>query len=209
MLAEEHALLQQGFTCIAGLDEVGRGCWAGPVVAAAVVFPPFVLFQPQLLEGINDSKTLTPAQRLTQVDQIKHHAVGIGIGATPAFLIDLFGIALATRWAMLQALLHLPQLPDALLLDWISLKEVALPQRSFPKGDQRSISIAAASIIAKVHRDTLMQGYGFADQRYGWEKHKGYGTPLHQATLATHGVSHLHRRSFRPVAALLQSPPSQ
>ena len=198
-VAEEMALLAAGHRLVAGVDEVGRGCWAGPVVAAAVVFAPSVLADAATLVGIDDSKTLPPTARTAQATRIRRLALGVGIGAVPAHLIDLFGIAAATRWAMIQAVLALPRLPDALVIDWVKLPELPLPQRCLPRADALSVSVAAASIIAKVWRDSLMIGWGRYDSRYGWAQHKGYGTAIHQRALAEHGLSPLHRRSFRPM----------
>lgn len=199
-LGLERELLADGCGLIAGVDEVGRGCWAGPVVAAAVVFAPAVLGRPELLRGIEDSKTLSAGQRAAMAARIGELALGIGVGAAPAFVIDQFGIGAATAWAMGQAVLGLPLLPDALLIDWVRLPALPVRQRSLPRGDALSVSIAAASIIAKVRRDAMLVAWDRADRRYGFGAHKGYGTAQHQAALARFGPSALHRRSFRPVA---------
>ncbi|HEY1011078.1 MAG TPA: ribonuclease HII, partial [Herpetosiphonaceae bacterium] len=201
-LGEERRLIADGCRLIAGVDEVGRGCWAGPVVAAAVIFPPAILEQPELLRGIEDSKTLSASQRDAMAARIGELALGVGVGAAPAFVIDHFGIGPATAWAMAQAVLALPLLPDALLIDWVRLPALPIRQRSMPRGDALSVSIAAASIIAKVRRDRMLAAWDRADGRYGFGAHKGYGTAQHQAALARFGPSALHRRSFRPVAAL-------
>lgn len=198
---EEHGLRAAGHSLIAGVDEVGRGCWAGPVVAAAVVLPPAFLDDLTLARGINDSKTLSATARAVQASHIRSIALAIGVGATPAHLIDLFGIAAATKWAMIQAVLALSIIPDALLIDWVRLPELPLPQRSFPRADAISVSVAAASIIAKVQRDALMITWDRYDDRYQWAAHKGYGTAAHQQALQHHGVSALHRRSFKPILA--------
>jgi ribonuclease HII len=196
---EEKILQSAGHRLIAGVDEVGRGCWAGPVVAAAVILPPAALENELLLRGIDDSKTLGPEKRALQAARIRQIALGVGVGAVPAHLIDLFGIATATRWAMIQAVLALPIIPDALLIDWVRLPELPLPQRSLPRADAVSVSVAAASIIAKVQRDSLMIAWGRYDDRYQWAAHKGYGTAAHQQALHRHGISALHRRSFKPM----------
>ena len=200
---EEQQLIAAGLPVVAGVDEVGRGCWAGPVVAAAVILPHEFLYDQQAQIGIHDSKTLNPAMREQQAVNIRQIALGIGIGSVPAHLIDQFGIATATQWAMMQAILQLPILPDALIIDWVKLPELPLIQRSIVRGDSISVSVAAASIIAKVHRDQHMTAWDRRDSRYGWAEHKGYGTAQHQRALQTYGVTSLHRRSFKPVAAFL------
>lgn len=200
---EEQQLWRNGAQIVAGVDEVGRGCWAGPVVAAAVSFPTYLLNDPVALAGINDSKTLSAEARQAMAQQIRQLASGIGLGVVSAHLIDLFGIAEATKWAMMHAILSLPTLPDGLVIDWVKLPELPLLQRSLPKGDAISISVAAASIIAKVYRDNLMHEYDQRDPRYGWAAHKGYGTAQHQRALAAYGPSGLHRRSFKPLAAFV------
>lgn len=196
---QEHALRAQGCARIAGIDEAGRGCWAGPVVAAAVVLGEHVLAQPALLHGVNDSKQLTAAQRVRMLPLIQQHAVGIGTGVVPAMLIDSFGILAATRLAMQIALLHLHPLPDAVLIDAVSLPYQSLPQRAIVHGDSLSLSIAAASIIAKTTRDRLMAQYDAVYPAFRFGTHKGYGTAFHAAALDTHGATPLHRRSFRPL----------
>jgi len=195
----ERALLAQGYTRIAGLDEAGRGCWAGPVVAAAVVLSDTALQRPELLAGVDDSKQLTPAMRAQRYAQVRAAALGVGIGIVPAYLIDAFGIVPATRLAMLTALLQLPFLPDAALIDALRLPELTLRQEALIKGDARSLSIAAASIVAKVTRDRLMETAHRAYPVYGFAAHKGYGTVAHRRALARHGPCPLHRRSFAPL----------
>ncbi|HYF64350.1 MAG TPA: ribonuclease HII [Herpetosiphonaceae bacterium] len=199
---EELALLAAGHRLVAGVDEVGRGCWAGPVVAAAVVFPPAMLADSRGLDGIEDSKTLGAAARSRLAGRIQQLALGVGVGAVPAHMIDLFGIAQAARLAMAQAILALPCLPDALLIDWVRLGDLPLPQRAFARADALSVSVAAASIVAKVRRDSLMAGWDRRDPRYAWAEHKGYGTAGHSRALREHGLSPLHRRSFKPIQAL-------
>ncbi|MDP9316095.1 MAG: ribonuclease HII [Chloroflexota bacterium] len=198
-LAEEQALQARGYQVIAGVDEAGRGCWAGPVVAAAVVLGDSVLNDPTVLAGVNDSKQLTAAQRTRYADTIRAQVGGIGVGVVPAFLIDSFGIVEATRLAMELAVLDLPMLPDALLIDAMRLPACALPQRDLIRGDSLSLSIAAASIIAKTMRDRLMQQLARAYPRFGFGQHKGYGTAAHMAAIAAHGLTPHHRRSFRPM----------
>ncbi len=195
----ERALLAQGHTRIAGLDEAGRGCWAGPVVAAAVVLGDTVLQRPERLAGVDDSKQLTAAVRARSYEQVRAAALGVGIGIVPAYVIDAFGIVPATRLAMLAALLQLPFLPDALLIDALRLPELTLRQEALVKGDARSLTIAAASIVAKVTRDRLMDTAHCAYPVYGFAMHKGYGTVAHQRALARYGPCPLHRRSFAPL----------
>jgi ribonuclease HII len=200
---EELKLLCAGHHQIAGVDEVGRGCWAGPVVAAAVVLPRAVLEQPDLLEGVDDSKVLTAPQRQRLAKRIVALADGWAIGAIPAHVIDTHGILEATRLAMQVALLRLPRPADALLIDALRIEGWACPQRSLIKGDARCLSIAAASIVAKVARDRLMAELGRREPAYGFEQHKGYGTATHARALRVHGPSPQHRRSFRPLADFL------
>lgn len=196
----EQELYHQGYSSIAGIDEAGRGCWAGPVVAAATILPTQVFQNATPLIGINDSKLLTAAQRDASYLQIHTLATGIGVGIVPAYVIDAFGIVYATRLAMMIALLQLPCRVDALLIDALTLPHLSLPQRALIKGDAQCLSIAAASIIAKVTRDRLMRTAEQSHPGYGFARHKGYGTALHQSALRTLGPCYLHRKTFRPVA---------
>ncbi|MDQ2999280.1 MAG: ribonuclease HII [Chloroflexota bacterium] len=202
---EELKLLCAGYHTIAGVDEVGRGCWAGPVVAAALVLPQAVLQQPELLAGVDDSKALTAPQRERLATLILALADEWAIGAIPAHVIDTHGILPATRLAMQVALLRLPRPADALLIDAVRLEGWPCPQQSLIKGDARCLSIAAASIVAKVARDRLMAELGEHAPAYGFEQHKGYGTAVHARALRAHGPSEQHRRSFRPLADFLMS----
>jgi ribonuclease HII len=201
----EHELKQwaAGHRRIAGVDEVGRGCWAGPVVAAAVVLPQAVLEQPGLLAGVNDSKALTANQREKLAERILTLAESWGVGAVPAHVIDTHGIVSATRLAMQVALLRLAQPADALLIDAVHLEGWPCAQLALIKGDARCLSIAAASILAKVARDRIMSDLGRRAPAYGFEQHKGYGTATHEHALRVHGPSPQHRRSFRPLADFL------
>lgn len=201
-LLHEHALHDASLKAIAGIDEAGRGCWAGPVVAAAVVLGPAIETHPALLDGVDDSKKLSAIQRDNCYERIRTLAAGVGVGIVPAFLIDGYGILPATRLAMLTALFALPHLPDALLIDAVPLHDLHIPQRAIIRGDSASLSIAAASIIAKVTRDRLMTTAAHAYPGYSFELHKGYGTPAHQAALQRLGCSPIHRLTFRPIAAL-------
>ena len=202
---EELKLLRAGYHAIAGVDEVGRGCWAGPVVAAAVVLPQAVLERPELLAGVDDSKALTALQRERLAERILAIADGWAVGAAPAHVIDTHGILPATRLAMQVALLRLPRPADALLIDAVQIASWPCPQRALIKGDARCLSIAAASIVAKVARDRLMADLGCRTPAYGFEQHKGYGTAVHARALRAYGPSEQHRRSFRPLVDFLVS----
>ncbi len=197
-LEEEMALCEQGYSCIAGLDEAGRGCLAGPVVAAAVILP-LEADTVEHLAGVNDSKQLTALTRERLYDVIYQYALAVGIGFGSVELIDERNILQATKQAMRNALARLPLAPQALLLDALLLKDITLPQRSLIKGDSRSLSIAAASIIAKVSRDRYMLQLHEQYPAYGFAQHKGYGTEIHLAALREHGVTPQHRKSFAPV----------
>ena len=200
---EELNLWEAGHRRIAGVDEVGRGCWAGPVVAAAVVLPAAVLADPRLLDGVDDSKALTARQREQLFDQIVAVADGWGLGTVPAYIVDAYGIVPATRLAMQIALLRLPRPADALLIDAVWLEDWPCAQRSLVKGDARSLAIAAASIVAKVTRDRLMVALDERLPGYGFAQHKGYGTAAHYHALRERGPSAQHRRTFRPLADFL------
>ncbi|MBN1179104.1 MAG: ribonuclease HII [Anaerolineae bacterium] len=198
-LSEERALLGAGYTHVAGIDEVGRGAWAGPVCAAAVVLPLHRADLEARLTGVRDSKLCSPVQREALWGVIRGVAVGIGVGwATPAE-VDALGIAPATRRAMERAVAELPLAVDALLLDYVRLPGVALPQRAFPKADVRCLSVAAASIIAKVERDRLMAALDVEVPGYAFARHKGYGTQLHRQALERLGPSRVHRMSWKPL----------
>jgi len=206
-LTYERRLVRQGHRLVAGLDEVGRGAWAGPVVAAAVILP---LDRPRLgalLAGVTDSKQLTPRQRARLCAVIESVALAIGVGGAGAAEVDRDGLTAATRAAMQRAIAMLAPPPDALLVDALDLSAVvALPQTALIYGDARSLSIAAASIIAKVSRDRWMVGLDERYPGYGFAQHKGYGTAAHSAALAQLGVCPLHRRSYAPVR--LFAPPA-
>lgn len=201
-LAEEMALSAQGYSFIAGLDEAGRGCLAGPVVAAAVILPLDEEETPARLNGVNDSKQLSAQVRERLYDQIMQYALAVGVGIGSVEVIDGRNILQATKYAMRQALAALSLTPQALLLDALTLPGLSLPQISLIKGDARSLSIAAASIIAKVTRDRLMLALHQQYPLYGFDQHKGYGTPTHLAALKQHGATDHHRKSFAPVREL-------
>ncbi len=183
-----------GYRLIAGVDEVGRGPLAGPVVAAAVILP-----EKTDLPGINDSKKLTPKKRYQLFTQIKRQAVCIGVAAIKETIIDEINILEATRRAMCQAVTQLNPTPDHLLLDAVSLPQLNISQQAITHGDSLSISIAAASIMAKVIRDELMCHLARRYPHYKFEQHKGYGTAVHLAALRQHGPCPIHRLSFRGV----------
>lgn len=196
-LHEEMALRTQGYHLIAGLDEAGRGSWAGPVVAGAVILP---LDSPSLaenLKGVRDSKKLTPRQRDRLYEVIRDTALTMEVGIVSAAMIDKKGIVPATRQAMREAIAQLSPAPDFLLIDFLALPSLAIPQKSIVKGDASSFSIAAASIVAKVSRDRLMVKLDGKYPGYGFARHKGYGTPQHRAALRRLGPSPIHRLSFK------------
>ena len=204
LVAERH-LYHHGYLAVAGLDEVGRGCLAGPVVAAAVILPLDTAIEADLA-GVRDSKQLTPKRREQLAHIIQGRACGWAVGHAGVAAIDQHNILRATRLAMQDALRQLDPAPTALLLDAIRLPAVSLPQVPLIKGDQRSFSIAAASILAKVARDALMCEFDDIYPGYGFAQHKGYGTPHHMAALQQLGPCAQHRRSFAPVRALLDLP---
>lgn len=195
---EENALWRGGYARVAGVDEAGRGALAGPVVAAAVVVPTYALLQGVWAE-VRDSKLLRPAERLSLVAPIQEAALGWGVGISPASLIDEVGIATATRMAMLQALETLQVRPDYLLIDWVKLPQAGLPQLCVPKADLKMASVAAASILAKVRRDQLLEELSTHYPGYGFAAHKGYGTAQHLAALTAQGPCAEHRHSFAPL----------
>jgi ribonuclease HII len=201
-LARERRLWAAGVGCVAGLDEAGRGAWAGPVVAAAVILPAGVPQLAQHLAGVRDSKTLTARRREELLAAIQEHALAMGVGAVPPSEIDTVGIVPATREAMARALQGLSPPAVYLLIDHLSLPDLPLPQYSLPKGDARVLSIAAASIVAKVSRDRIMVDLDALYPGYGFARHKGYGTPQHRAALARLGPSAAHRLSFAPMRDL-------
>ena len=196
------ALLSQGYSFVAGLDEAGRGCLAGPVVAAAVILPLDDAACEASLSGVRDSKQLTSHARESLYDVIMQYALAVGVGMGSVELIDERNILQATKYAMRSAIEQLSIPPHALLLDALLLHDVPLPQRSIIKGDARCLSIAAASIIAKVTRDRLMLQLDKQYPVYGFAQHKGYGTEAHLTALRTHGASPIHRQSFAPVREL-------
>lgn len=190
----ERRIARQGYRRVAGLDEVGRGSLAGPVVVAAVI-----LTSNARIEGLNDSKLLTAVRRGQMVREILRNAEAWGIGAAGAEEIDDINILRATYVAMERAISSLPVEPDHLLIDAIRLPGVRIAQTSLIKGDRISVSIAAASIVAKVVRDQLMSYYDRLYPGFGFAANKGYGTPDHLRAVAARGASRIHRRTFRSV----------
>ena len=201
-LLHEGRLWSQGYRRIAGLDEAGRGAWAGPVVAAAVILPASRPDLLQRLAGVRDSKQLSPARRETLLEAIQTQALTWGVGQVAPAEIDALGIVPATRQAMHQALASLSPAADYALIDYLPLPDLDLPQFSLPKGDVRVLSIAAASIVAKVIRDQLMVQLDDRYPGYGFARHKGYGTPQHRAALQALGPCAIHRLSFAPLQQL-------
>jgi ribonuclease HII len=195
--AEEEDLWRQGYQHIAGIDEVGRGPLAGPVVAAAVILSiqnkPFWLFQ------VRDSKKLSPRKREFLSECIYKEALAVGIGVVPSETIDERGIVASTKLAMCSAVEELDVPPDFLLIDALTLSELDMPQKGIIKGDNLSLSIAAASIVAKVHRDRLMEEYDSSYPGYSFARHKGYPTTEHLKRLRHLGCCPIHRKSFAPV----------
>jgi ribonuclease HII len=189
----ERAARQLGWTRIAGIDEAGRGALFGPVVAAAVVLNP-----KRRIVGLDDSKKLTPERRAELAPRIQEHALAWAVAEIDASRIDAWNIYQASRQAMTAALQQLSIMPDYLLLDAMHL-DVLIEQKSLIKGDAKSVSIAAASILAKTHRDARMNEWDAVYSGYGLAQHKGYGTPEHLEALKRLGPTPLHRNSFAPV----------
>jgi len=202
-LSFELPLWESGVRYIAGIDEAGRGPLAGPVCAAAVILTPDPSL-PQALYGVRDSKQMPPAQRVYWADIIMKSAASYGIGFASPVEIDNLGILPATLLAVERALARLAVQPQHLLLDHLKLTEDSTPQTSITKGDARSLSIAAASVLAKTSRDALMCELDWSYPAYGFAQHKGYGTPAHLRALAQLGPCPIHRFSFAP---LRQDPP--
>lgn len=193
----EEQARSEGFMLIAGVDEVGRGCIAGPVVAAACILD----LEKPLPEGLDDSKKLTAETRETIAAQLKIDAVAYAIGQIEAVEIDRINILEATKKAMLTAIANLNPAADFLLIDALRLKQTPLPQKAIIKGDAISASIAAASILAKTYRDGLMAEYAGKFPNYGFAAHKGYGCASHWEALREHGPCDIHRKTFRGVVS--------
>lgn len=192
----ERALLREGFTRVAGIDEVGRGSLAGPIVAAAVVLPVPARGSLHLLRGLRDSKLLSRRGREDLFPRILSVAWGVGVGWASHHVIDRDGIGAANRAAMLRAVRHLGDLPDVLLLDAVTIPDCPLPQQAVIRADSLSYSVAAASVVAKVIRDRWMERWHERYPEYGFDAHKGYSTARHRAALRAAGPCPLHRLSF-------------
>ncbi len=197
----ERAFWSRGLELVAGVDEVGRGAWAGPVVAGAAILPR-IKRVPRALARVRDSKLLSPAQREMLIEPIRAIVLAHAIGLATRAEIDEHGIVRATRLAMKRALEALAATPNALLIDAVKLSEVELPQRAIIHGDQLSLSIACASILAKVARDRMMVELDEEVPGYAFARHKGYGTAQHRAALNKLGASSEHRASFAPIMNL-------
>lgn len=194
----EKEIISKGYGCIAGLDEVGRGALFGPVVAAAVMFSASLINgeKKAWLEEIDDSKRISPTKREMLARLILIHSNAVGIGMASSAEIDAMNIYWASFEAMKRAFMSMPKVPDFLLVDGFRLNDVDYPQMNLPKGDQKSISIAAASIIAKVTRDRMMKRLDLVFQGYELSRNKGYGTREHYDALQKLGPTALHRQSY-------------
>jgi ribonuclease HII len=201
-LAEEKALRAEGYRLIAGVDEVGRGALMGPVVAAAVIMPDKV--KARWKSKVRDSKQLSPEAREYLNPYIQETAISFGIGSIPNDIIDTVGIARATCLAMIAAIQQLSPQPQFLLIDYVRLHELFIPQKGIVRGDSLCFSIACASIIAKVYRDRMVVEMDRDYPGYGFAGHKGYGTKKHITSLQEMGPCPLHRRSFRPVSDIIK-----
>lgn len=186
--------LARGFRAVAGLDEAGKGAWAGPVVAGAVILP-----EKTKLPGLDDSKRLSAKRREELFHRILDQALAFGVGVRDAFIIDEIGLAEAHRQAMQEAVDALATRPDLLLIDGMGIRKLGVKGVCIIKGDQKVRCIAAASIIAKVTRDRIMRACDTAFPQYGFADHKGYGTEQHHEALLQHGICSLHRLSYAPV----------
>ncbi len=193
----ENAARRFGFVRVAGVDEVGRGCLAGPVMAGAVV-----LDSAAPIDGLRDSKQLSPKERDRLFDLIVERALGWAVAGVDPADIDRLCIQHASLAAMRAAVFGLSPLPDLVLVDCFRIPDLWIPQRGIVHGDSRSTAIAAASIVAKVTRDRYMVELHARDPRYGFDRHKGYGTPDHLAAIVRYGLSEAHRRTFRAPSLL-------
>jgi len=200
-LKYEKKLWGDGREFVAGIDEAGRGSWAGPVVVAAVVLPR----NHRRIKGVMDSKLMTPSSRAELYEKITERALDFGVGIIGHEIIDEIGILEATKLGAKEAVAMLAKRADYLLVDCLDLrKHIDIEQESVIHGDQIIYSISCASIIAKVTRDNLMSSLAGNYSKYEFYKHKGYGTKLHQAKLAEFGICDIHRRSYKPIKAYLE-----
>jgi len=203
----EQVLWRKGFKCVAGVDEVGRGAWAGPVVASAAVFTPQTYNKLSIPDGVkvDDSKKLKPGERRRAEEWIKKNALGWGIGEASVSLINRVGMAKATRIAFRKAIYNCGKRLKKTRIDFLLVDAFYIPfvkglrkgnQKPIIDGDQKSLSIAAASILAKVYRDRLMYKISKRYKEYGWGRNKGYGTKEHQKAILRYGLTRWHRRVF-------------
>lgn len=199
-LSFENALWERGVRLVAGIDEAGRGALAGPVAVGAVILPNDLPDLMTRLSGIRDSKVMQPNERKRWATEVKALALACGVGLATPEEIDRLGIAPATRLAAARALESLKMTSEHLLVDYIALPNVNLPQTSLTKGDARSLSIAAASVLAKTARDALLIELAQTYPGYGFARNKGYGTLAHRQAIRELGPCTVHRRSFAPVA---------
>jgi ribonuclease HII len=203
----ELELFSRGYELLAGVDEAGRGSWAGPLVAAAVIFHPDAVAEARCAAGrygelarLRDSKLLSPCVREELLECVRSTALALGVGVVSPALLDLIGLGPANRLAMTRAVRALDVRPDFLLLDAFRLPAMPIPQRPIIKGDATCMSISAASVLAKVARDRMMCELDAEYPGYGFAQHKGYGTHLHAQALERLGVLPIHRRSFAPIS---------
>jgi len=196
----ENAIRRWGFYRVAGCDEVGRGCLAGPVTAGAVILDP-----DRHIPGLADSKTITALERERLYAQITRRAIAWSVVSVTPAEIDAINIHRASLEAMRRAVLAIAPLPDMVLVDAFRIPDLYMPQRGIPKGDRKCSAIAAASIVAKVTRDREMLALHDVDPRYGFAQHKGYATAEHLAAVLQHGYSAVHRRSFKPQSSLFDT----
>lgn len=194
----EKRLYREGYRAIVGIDEVGRGSWAGPIIAAAVIMP----IKPRVY-GVRDSKVLTPNKRAELAERIQERASAWAVGIVHSHEIDEYGISEANRKAMLRAAKELPAEPDYFLIDAFKIVGLSAKYAAIAHGDSMVYSIAAASVIAKVYRDSLMEELHEQYPQYGWANNKGYGTAQHQEALDKHGLCPLHRASFHPMKTMV------
>lgn len=200
MYVYERAAIAAGHAIVAGVDEAGRGPLAGPVAVAAVILP-----QECYLPHLNDSKKLSHTVREELFAQITEQALSYHVALMDAEMIDRMNILQATRTGMYEAIAALTPAPDEVLIDAVELPKLSMPSQSIIKGDAKSASIAAASILAKVTRDHLMESYDIQYPNYGFAKHKGYGTQEHIDTIRKYGICPIHRKSFDPIRSMLNN----
>ena len=191
MLKIEDSLYSEGYEYICGIDEAGRGPLCGPVVAAAVILP-----KDKYIEGVNDSKKLSPKKREKLYDDIKKEAISVGIGIVDVDIIEEINILNATKLAMIKAIKDLKIKPDYLLIDGNQLIDIDIEKQTVVSGDEKTESIAAVSIIAKVTRDRMLINFDKLYPEYGFAKHKGYGTKIHIEAIKKYGLTPIHRKSF-------------